>query len=493
MMLVLADGELPRFEIGFVQAKRMNLARREPSSPNGLKLSVLSSNETLAQSFALIAPTAAPLLTVPLVYASAGAGTWLAFLISTLTILLVALNVNHFARISCSPGSLYSYISSHMHPIWGVVAAWALLIAYFGTAIAIAAGLRIYVNVILKNVFGLEIAPLLLTIAAIGFATWLAYRDVTLSARLMLLLEAGSVSLILCVALCVLAKQGFHPDMVQLQLQGVTAGKLRMGLVLAIFCFVGFESATSLGSEAKDPLRTIPRAVKWSGLLAGLFFCFCAYAEVLGFRGQTETLDKSVAPLETLVRAAGLPSVLAVLIGMGAIVSFFSCVLACLTAGARILFLMGEKGALPSLLGRAHSDHQTPHCAVIVSAAATILPLGTLTLFQFSAPDIYGLLGTLATFGFLIAYILVSIAAPLFLYRRGRLTPFDAVISLAALIGLAVAFLGSLYPVPAAPYSLLPYIFLAMLLAGIGWSLALNPGRLTFREEKRTNLDFVAD
>ena len=104
---------------------------------------------------------------------------------------------------------------------------------------------------------GLEVAPLFLTIAIVGLATWLAYRDVTVSARLMLLLEAGSVSLILCVALCVLAKQGFHPDMVQLQLQGVTAGKLRLGLVLAIFCFVGFESATSLGTEAKDPLRSI--------------------------------------------------------------------------------------------------------------------------------------------------------------------------------------------------------------------------------------------
>jgi amino acid transporter len=173
-MLVLANGDPPRFEISFSGASKMSLSRSEKASPNGLKLAVLTSNETLAQSFALIAPTAAPLLTVPLVYASAGAGTWLAFLISTLIILLVALNVNHFARISCSPGSLYSYISAHMHPVWGVVAAWALLIAYFGTAIAIAAGLRIYVNVVLKSLFGLEVAPLILTVVAVGLAAWLA-------------------------------------------------------------------------------------------------------------------------------------------------------------------------------------------------------------------------------------------------------------------------------------------------------------------------------
>jgi len=480
----LADGELPRLETIFVGALAMSLSPsflQQPSA-NGLKQSVLSSNETLAQSFALIAPTAAPLLTVPLVYASAGAGTWLAFLISTLTILLVALNVNHFARISCSPGSLYSYISTHMHPIWGVVAAWALLIAYFGTATALAAGLQNYVNVVLKSWFGWEIAPLLLVAVAVSLAGWLAYRDVTVSARLMLVLEVGSVTLIFGVAMGVLAKHGFHLDMEQLQLRGMTAERLRMGLVLAIFSLVGFESATSLGSEAKDPLRSIPRAVKWSGILAGLFFCFCAYTEVLGFEGQGETLDKSAAPLEVLVRDAGLPAFVAMLIDIGAVISFFSCVLACLTAGARILFLMGEKGALPSLLGQAHATHKTPHCAVIVSGLATFVPLALLTLLHISPLDIYGLLGTLATFGFLIAYLLVSIAAPMFLRRNGRLTAYDAAVSVAALCALGGALLGSLYPIPAAPYTLLPYIFLVVLFVGVSCSLVLNSGSVKFVE-----------
>src|ERR1700760_1056151 len=145
------------------------MANGKPSAPqpatsptSGLKTAVLSSNETLAQSIALIAPTAAPLLTVPLVYASAGAGSWLAFLISTLIIVLVALNINQFARTSCSPGSLYSYISANLHPVWGMLAAWALLIAYIATATAIAAGLTNYLNVTLKNLFGFQTFPLLL-------------------------------------------------------------------------------------------------------------------------------------------------------------------------------------------------------------------------------------------------------------------------------------------------------------------------------------------
>ena len=56
----------------------------------------------------------------------------------------MALNVNQFARISASPGSLYTYITDHMHPRFGVLAGWALLIAYVGTAAAVSAGLTNY-------------------------------------------------------------------------------------------------------------------------------------------------------------------------------------------------------------------------------------------------------------------------------------------------------------------------------------------------------------
>jgi hypothetical protein len=82
----------------------------------------LSPSEILAQSVALIAPTGAPVMTVPTVFGLAGNGCAIAFLISTVTILLVALNVNQFAGISASPGSLYTCITGHMHPRFGVLA-----------------------------------------------------------------------------------------------------------------------------------------------------------------------------------------------------------------------------------------------------------------------------------------------------------------------------------------------------------------------------------
>ena len=73
--------------------------------------------ETLAQSISTIAPTATPVATIPLVCALAGNATWLAYVLATCAILLVAWCVGRFARYSSSPGSLYSYASMIL-PQW---------------------------------------------------------------------------------------------------------------------------------------------------------------------------------------------------------------------------------------------------------------------------------------------------------------------------------------------------------------------------------------
>ena len=145
-------------------------------------------------------------MTIALVFVLAGQGAAIAFVISTFGVPLVALNVNQFARRSSSPGSLYTYITDHMHPRWGVLAGWALLIAYIGTAAAVCAGVTNYANVILRDRFGFQAFPLLLIALVVVVACYLAYRDVQISARLMLWLETASVALISVIAITIIVK-----------------------------------------------------------------------------------------------------------------------------------------------------------------------------------------------------------------------------------------------------------------------------------------------
>ena len=84
----------------------------------GLHKGVLSPIETLAQSVSAIAPSSSPSLTVPLVFALAGNGTWFVYLLTTLAMLLVGFCISRFARMSSSPGSLYSYTADTLRRIY---------------------------------------------------------------------------------------------------------------------------------------------------------------------------------------------------------------------------------------------------------------------------------------------------------------------------------------------------------------------------------------
>jgi amino acid transporter len=432
--------------------------------------------ETLAQSVSTMAPTCSPAMTVPLVFASAGNGTWLAYLLAMTCTLLIALCVARFARESASPGSLYSYATSSLPPMLGSVSAWALLLAYVATGASVVGGFVHYANVVLGEFFRVSAAPLLLAVLSVAVSVAVAYRDVKISTRLMAYIELVSVLSISVVFVMVLWNRGLHVDPAQFQLRGVHWSGVRLGIVLAMFSFVGFESATTLGEEAKSPLRTIPRAVLQSALLAGLFFITASYTEVVGFPASAGTLDQSASPMGALATAAGAPR-LGPLIDIGAMISMFACVLACVTAAARVLLMMSHNGMTHRWMSRTHDRNSTPHTAVLITGLATVLLAAGLVLSKVSGVTIYDWMGSLATYGFITVYALVAVALPLHLKAQAKLSPAIVALATVSVLAMILVLEGTLYPVPEPPKNWLPYMFLAYLAVGIGWHAWQNRGR----------------
>jgi amino acid transporter len=437
----------------------------------GLRRAVLSPMETLAQSVSTMAPTTTPVATIPLVFALAGNGTWLAYVLATAAVLLVALCIALYARHSASPGSLYTYASMTLPPWLASIAAWSLLLAYIATGSSVIGGFYHYGNLLLRDATGHVTSAALLAVVVTGLSMWIAWRDVKISARLMLWIEAVSVTLILVLVALVLVSHGWHWDWSQLRLQGMSGSGLRLGLVLALFSFVGFESATTLGAEARNPLKTIPRAVIQSAILAGLIFTMCAYAEVLGFRTAGQDMGTSQAPMRVLAAVGGAP-ILGLLIDIGALVSLFAGTLACITAAARVLLLMSHHGLAHGWLRATDARHETPGRAIVVSGITAVLPVAVLALRGAGGLDVYGWLGSLATYGFIVTYALVCFALPRYLREHTGLTAGAPIVSAFAGLAMLLALAGNLYPVPEGPYGKLPYIYLAYLAVGLVWFLA---------------------
>jgi len=405
-----------------------------PRTDYGLRREILSPMETLAQSVSTMAPTTTPAATIPLVCALAGNGTWLAYVLATAAVLLVALCIGRYARYSASPGSLYTYASMTLPPWLGASVAWSLLLAYVATGSSVIGGFYHYANLLLRDATG----------------------------------HAYSAVLLALVVVLLLVRHGWRWDWDELHLRGMTGSGLRLGLVLALFSFVGFESATTLGSEARNPLQAIPRAVIQSAILAGAFFTVCAYAEVLGFHTAGQDLGASPAPMHVLAQVAGSP-VFGLLIDIGALVSLFAGTLACITAAARVLLLMAHNGLAHGSLSTTHALNQTPSRGVVITGIAAVLPVTVLAARGASGLDVYGWLGSLATYGFIVAYGLVSIALPRYLRTHGAYRPGAQIIPWLAGVAMLLALAGNLYPVPEGPYGKLPYIYLAYLTAGLAW------------------------
>ncbi len=448
------------------------------SASYGLREGALSPVETLAQSISTIAPSTSPQLTIPLVFVLAGQGTAIAYLIAMGLMVLVGLCIAAFARESSSPGSLYVYARRSLPPVFSAVTAWALFFAYITTASAVIGGFVDFAYVFLDPLharIGLPHVPavLLVGVAAVA-AGFVAYHDVKVSARLMLYIEGVSVCLIAMVVATLLLKHGVHFDRPQLHLRAMNPRGIGLGVMLAIFSFVGFESATTLGAEARNPLRTIPRAVIQSALLAGVFFVVCTYGEVLGFRGSATALGESTNPFRYLSARAGIP-LLGPFIDAGVLISMFAATLACVIAGSRVLLLMAHHGLAHKGLAQTNTTHETPGLASILAAVLAFLPAAGLALRGTGGADIYGWMGTLAVYGFLTAYGMVAVALAVHLRHTGRLTFGKILLTGAASLAMLLAMASNFYPYPPAPLRYFPYIYIVYLAVALGW-LAIGKG-----------------
>jgi amino acid transporter len=191
--------------------------------------------------------------------------------------------------------------------------------------------------------------------------------------------------------------------------------------------------------------------------------------EVLGFPASAGTLDQSDAPMTVLATAAGVGP-LGRFIDVGVMVTMLACTLACITAAARVLMLMGHNGLAPRRMGATHPRNRTPYKAVVAIGGVTFVLAIALVAGHVSGETIYDWMGSLAVYGFVTVYALVAVALPVFLRQRGR--PIAGAVVLAALSVLAMALVleGTLYPVPDPPKNRLPYYFLLFLVVAAGWN-----------------------
>jgi amino acid transporter len=157
---------------------------------------------------------------------------------------------------------------------------------------------------------------------------------------------------------------------------------------IAILILVGFESVTSMGEEAKNAKRDIPKAVLLSLLIQGLVCYLIEYFAANYFLNQGYTLADaggSGAPLGDMMVLVGTWLFGSVAAGRAfmlvqaatVFLALIGTTLSCLSTGARVTYAMGKDAEVPEHFGMLHGRRLTPHRAIwtlsIISAVIGVI------------------------------------------------------------------------------------------------------------------------
>ena len=439
-----------------------------PSVGRALRQNYLSTLENVAQSVGTMGPAATLGTVIPLLIVKAGNGTWLLFLGIVCVFLLISVNINAFASRFASAGGLSSY-AEHGLGFWpGILTGWSYLVAMTFVVTSSALASAYYLGMVMARFTHRDLSKAestLLTMLVVALAWLPAYRDIKLSTKVMLVLEAISVSVIVFILGIAMWQTPHAVDHAQLRLTGAHFSQVKTGLVLAFMMMAGFESATTLGEEAQSATHTIPRVLLFCLLPVGILFLASIYSVTTLSHDQSLSFDQNVAPLDWIARSIRLPA-LGWISSLGIAVSCFGCALGGFNAGARVIFSMARKHWIASLFATVHPRNGTPSRALLVIATVACLVPALLIMGGVSMAAAMDYLMQIASFGFLGGYLAVCVAAPFYLARRHLLTVSQLLIALTTLLVIGGVLFLSLFPVPDAPWRYLPYAFVALLSLG---------------------------
>ena len=177
------------------------------------------------------------------------------------------------------------------------------------------------------------------------------------------------------------------------------------GMLLLVFAFTGFETATVPAGEVREPRRTLPFAI-----LAAMAVIVPLYLLVQAVCiGTLPELASSTRPLaDAAERFAG--RIGAAVIVAGALVSIAGTLNGLVLAAPRLLFAMAEQGQLPRAFAAVHPRWRTPQFAIVATAACMLVL--TLSGTFLSAVAI-------STLTRLLAYAATCAALPVLRRREG--------------------------------------------------------------------------
>lgn len=375
-----------------------------------------------------------------------GAGIPATFAFVTLLMLAFAAGYVAMSRHVTNAGAFYAYAA---RGLGGKVAGATAIVALLSYN-AMQFGLIGLFGGISAGVFG-EMGIVLpwwaWSIAAIALFGILGYRQVDLSAKVLIVCVALEYLIVLIVDFAILAKGGTDGLAFNMfDTSAIFSGSFTIAVLFCLGSFIGFEATTIYAEEARDPNRTIPRATYLSVLMIGIFYVFSTWLMVTGVGADklVPTIQALPDPSLFFFNLAGeyVGGPIPMLAGLLLVTSLFAALSAFHNYIARYSYVAGREGLLPEAFGRTHGAHQSPHIGSVVQ---TLSALVIVAIFAGLGLDpvlnLFTWIAQIGTLGILGMMTVTSLAVIAFFRRSGNSGSALATFVLPALSGIVMAAL----------------------------------------------------
>jgi amino acid transporter len=350
------------------------------------------------------------------------------FVIATIVLTVFSVGFIALARHITAAGAFYTFVSRGWSKVPGLPAGVMSMFTYMTMEAGLIGIFSAFADQAFAQQFGLHLPWEIYAAVCLVVIAVLSHWDISVAAKVLGVVLVCEIGMLTITAVASLAN---HPEGMSwsslspttaLSTNGVAGGVVGLGLLMAFWSWVGFESTAIYGEESKNPKKIVPQATMIAVIGIGVFYTFIAWGIIVG-NGPTKAVelasgatpfDLIYAPTEQFVGHWGVTVFEWLVLG-----GSFACALAIHNSAARYLFAFGRDRLLWRRLGEAHPKHASPW---IASLTQSVFAAGLLVICSLSGSDPYAVLfvlvAILATLCLLIVQTMSSISTVVYFHVK---------------------------------------------------------------------------
>lgn len=292
-----------------------------------------------------------------------GNSVWLSFVVGAIVASFTGLSYAELATMMPNAAAEYTYLRKCGSKTMGFLIGWLVIFTGIASAATVALGFAGYFH----GLFGFPI--IFVALALIAVLSYINFLGIKHSSKVNVIFTAVEVIGLLAVIVLGLTAAG-KTDVNYFEMSNGMKGLLSAA-ALVFFAYIGFEDIANVAEETRNPRKVLAKAFILAVVITTAIYVMTSLAAVT--LSSADELGRSKSPLATAVSKTFLGEKAFTMLSYMALFATANTVLVILIVGARMLYGMSRDGSLPKFLGAVHRAKSTPHVAILVTMALSML------------------------------------------------------------------------------------------------------------------------